>query len=138
MKMNITSILRGFLPMLMILTLVGCSATPTQPTQTPATDDKEITTEGNTLLIPLFVKDGLPGVKYNADTAQVQVTITSNTIDVNTLTALDIRAFYDASLCEVGKECTVQVQLEIVNNTIDANELTLTPNITEATVIITK
>ncbi|MFV0552463.1 MAG: hypothetical protein ACK5L6_11210 [Anaerorhabdus sp.] len=138
MKINITSILKGFLPMILTLTLVGCSATPTQPTQTPTTDDNEIITEGNTLLIPLFVKDGLPGVKYNADTAQVQVTITSNTIGVNTLTALDIRAFYDASLCGVGKECTVQVQLEIVNNTIDANELTLTPNITEATVMITK
>lgn len=134
MKKTIKTIFKSLIP-LMILALVGCSVTPTQTTPT---DGKEMIDEGNTLLIPLFVKDRESGINYDTDIAQVQVTLTSDTVDVNTLTALDIRAFYDATACEVGKECKVQIQVEIINDAVNQETLTMTPNITETTVILTK
>lgn len=139
MKKTIKTIFKSLIP-LMILALVGCSVTPTQttPTPTPPTDGKEMIDEGNTLLIALFVKDRESGINYDTDIAQIQITITSDTVDVNTLTALDIRAFYDATECEVGKECKVQIQVEIINDAVNEETLTMTPNITETTVILTK
>ncbi len=138
MKKNIRTIFKSIILMAMILALVGCNASPTQTTQIPPTDGKEMIDEGNTLLIPLFVKDRESGINYDTDIAQVQVTLTSDTVDVNTLTALDIRAFYDATACEVGKECKVQIQVEIINDAVNEETLTMTPNITETTVILTK
>lgn len=151
MKKNTKTILKSLMAMMMVLALAGCSSTPTTPSATPettatpeasaeatATPEGEVVEEGNTLLIPLFVKDPEAGAKYDADVAQLQVNITSDTVDVNTITALDINAFYDASACEANKECKVQVQLEVTNDAIDPATITMTPNVTEATVIVTK
>lgn len=153
MKKNTKTILKSLIAMLMVLAVAGCTSTPTQPSETPAgtttpeasqetteapTEGEEVVAEGNTLLVPVFVKDREAGAKYETDLAQVQVNITSDTVDVNTITALDVRAFYDASACEVGKECKVQVQVEITNDAIDTTALTMTTDITEGTVVVTK
>ncbi|MFV0550538.1 MAG: hypothetical protein ACK5L6_01270 [Anaerorhabdus sp.] len=146
MKKNTKIILKSLIAMLMVLAVAGCTSTPTQPSETPAgtttpeasQETTEAPTEGNTLLVPVFVKDREAGAKYETNLAQVQVNVTSDTVDVNTITALDVRAFYDASACEVGKECKVQVQVEITNDAIDATALTMTTDITEGTVVVTK
>lgn len=152
MKKNTKTISKSLIAMLMVLAVAGCTSTPTKPSETPAgttpeasqetteapTEGEEVEAEGNTLLVPVFVKDREAGAKYETDLAQVQVNITSDTVDVNTITALDVRAFYDASACEVGKECKVQVQVEITNDEIDATTLTMTTDIKEGTVVVTK
>lgn len=141
------TIFTSLLAMMMVATLAGCSSTPATPSSTPETTPEATTApeegaveeeKGNTILVPLFAKDPEAGTKYDTDTAQVKVNFTSDSFDVNTITALDVKALFDASACEVGKECTVEIVIEIVNDTIDPTVLTITPDVTEAVVVVTK